>query len=294
MRPEPPLVFHPSSFADLPLDLLIDRIEGGLGDDGGFLVTLRGTRTGVELGLRPLGDEHPVDALLGYRAPAKVDALGVAVSGTARHLGGPDHPSDARGQPLPTGRVRIMQLHARDGRSASRLRSLGADPPQVVDTVAADGDVADCIRRALELPTPPPPHPPVVWWAVDWLDALLDHACRDPGRRWTWGHVSALHPLAGPLPPDSPSSLIAEVAGRGEGLDWSGLRLAAADAALDAAGPPCPIGPDIAAWMDDGMFARWLLGSRPEPVEVVADLVDLLPRRLTRGIVEALQAWGCW
>jgi hypothetical protein len=46
--------------------------------------------------------------------------------------------------------------------------------------------------------------------------------------------------------------------------------------------------------MDDGMFARWLLGSRPEPVDVVVDLVDLLPPPLTRGVVEALQAWGCW
>jgi hypothetical protein len=194
---------------------------------------------------------------------------------------------------MPSGRVRIIQIHARDGRSASRLRGVGTDPPVVVDTVAADGDVADCVRRALDLPTPPPPHPPIVWWAIDWLDALLDQACREPGRRWNWSHVSALHPLAGLLPPDSPASLVAHVVERSEGLDWSDLRLAAADTAL-ADGPPCPIGPDLAAWMDDGMFARWLLGSRPEPVDVVVDLVDLLPPPLTRGVVEALQAWGCW
>jgi hypothetical protein len=287
MRPEPPLVFHPSSFADLPLDLLIDRIDGALGDDGGFLVTLRGKRSGLELGFRPLEGEHPVDALLGFRAPAEVDAFGVVVSGTARHLGG--------SADMPSGRVRITQIHARDGRSASRLRSIGTDPPVVVDTVAADGDVADCVRRALDLPTPPPPHPPIVWWAIDWLDVLLDQACREPGRRWTWSHVSRLHPLAGGLlPPDSPSSLVATVAERSEGLEWSSLRLAAADPALATDGPPCPIGPDLAAWMDDGMFARWLLGSRPEPVDVVVDLVDLLPPPVTRGVVEALQAWGCW
>ncbi|MBV9950878.1 MAG: hypothetical protein JO291_02925, partial [Acidimicrobiia bacterium] len=274
MRPEPPLVFHPSSFADLPLDLLIDRIDGGLGDDAGFLVTLRGIRTGLELGIRPLEGEHPVDALLGFRAPPEVDALGVVVSGTAHHLGPPADPGDRDDlAALPGGRVRIIQIHARDGRSASRLRSIGTDPPPVVDTVAADGDVADCVRRALDLPTPPPPHPPVVWWAIDWLDALLDHACRDPSRRWTWRDVAALHPLAGSHPPDSPSSLVATVGERSEGLAWSGLRLAAADAALAAEGPPCPIGPDLAAWMDDGMFARWLLGSRPEPVDVVVDLV---------------------
>jgi hypothetical protein len=295
MRPEPPLVFHPSSFADLPLDLLIDRIDGGLGDDDGFLLTLQGTRRGVELGFRPLGGEHPVDVLLGFRAPPRIDALGVAVSGTARHLEHSLVPAD----PVPTddvpiGRVRIIQLHARDGRAASRLRSIDTEVPHVVDTVAAEGDVADCTRRALGLPTAPPPHPPVVWWAVDWLDALLDHACQDPGRRWTWGQVSALHPLAGHLPPDSPAELISVVADRSVGLDWSGLRMAAADETLVGHGPTCPIGPDLAGWMDDGMFARWLLASRPEPIEVVVDLVDLLPPKLTRGVVEALQAWGCW
>ena len=283
MRPEPPLVFHPSSLADLPLDLVIDRIDAGLGDEDGFLITLRDVQRGLQLGFRPL-EEHPVDVLLGWRAPHEVDALGVAVTGTARSLDAGPGPDDL------AGRVRIVQIHGRDGRSASRIRRVGADPPQILDTGAADGDVADCLRRAIGLPTPPPPCGPVAWWAIDWLDAVLEAVCREPSRRWTWAHVSRLHPRSGPLPPDSPAALIELVAREGAGLDWSDIRLRVGA----AGGSRCPIGPELAAWMDDGMFARWLLGSRPDPVDVVVDLVDLLPPAVTRGVVEALQAWRCW
>jgi hypothetical protein len=288
MRPEPPLVFHPSSFGDLPLDLLIDRIDGGLGDDEAFLVTIRADRRAVQFGFRPL-DEHPVDAVLGFVVPDEIDAFGVAVTGTARSIDPAGDDGDG-----PTGRVRIVQIHARDGRTASRIRRIGADPPEVLETRTAEGDVADCLRRALGLPTAPPPHPPLVWWAVDWLDAVLDHVCRDPRRRWSWAAISRLHPLSGPLPPDSPSALVARVREAAEGLDWSALRLAAATDLPPGSGPRHPVAPEVAAWMDDGMFARWLLGSRPDPVDVVVDLVDLLPPAVTRGVVEALQAWGCW
>jgi hypothetical protein len=282
MRPEPPLAFHPSSLADLPLDLVVDRIDGGLGDDDGHLITLRDVGRALELGFRPLDGEHPVDVLLGWHAPADVDALGVAVCGTARTLDGNDDPR--------AGRVRIVQLHARDGRAASRMRRVGSDPPQVLETGVAEGDVADCLRRALGLPTPAAPCSPLTWWAIEWLDAVLDAVCGDPGRAWTWDHVSALHRCSGPLPPDRPAALVEQVAEAGAALDWPAVRRRA------AAGeePHCPIGPQVAGWMDDGMFARWLVGSLPEPVDVVIDLVDLLPAPVTRGVVEALQAWGCW
>jgi hypothetical protein len=52
MRPEPPLVFHPSSLADLPLDLVIDRLDGGLGDEDGYLITLRDVRRSGPRGRR--------------------------------------------------------------------------------------------------------------------------------------------------------------------------------------------------------------------------------------------------
>ena len=197
MRPEPPLVFHPSSLADLPLDLVIDRLDGGLGDEDGYLITLRDVRRGLQIGFRRL-EEHPVDVLLGWHAPRELDALGVAVSGTARSLDAGPGPDDA------AGRVRIVQLHARDGRAASRIRRVGADPPNVLDTGAAEGDVADCLRRAIGLPTPPPPCGPVAWWAVDWLDATLEAVCREPARPWTWARVSRLHPLLGAAPARQP------------------------------------------------------------------------------------------
>jgi hypothetical protein len=285
VRSEPPLTFVPSRFSDLPLDLLIDRIDGTLGDDAGWIISFRGLHRALELGFRPLAGEHPVDALLGETFPPDVDALGVAVTGTARSL----DPGPLTDEDVPSGRVRILQVHARDGRAASRLREVGGKGRRI-DGRAADGDVADCLRRALGLPTPPPAVPPRVWWAVEWLDAVLEAVCADPARRWAWAHVARLHPRAGVLPPDRPAALVELVARDAASLDWAALR---ADAAAGGSSS-CPIGPELAAWMDDGMFARWLIGSRPDPVEVVADLVELLAPPVVRGVVEALQAWGCW
>ena len=185
-----------------------------------------------------------------------------------------------------------MQLHARDGRAASRIRRVGADPPQVLDTGAAEGDVADCLRRALGLPTPPPPCGRSAWWAVDWLDAVLDArlpgAVAAPGRGPGRPRCTRCRARSRPTARRRSSRTSAR---DGAGLDWSAHPAPSVGA---GSGPRCPIGPELAAWMDDGMFARWLLGSRPDPVDVVVDLVDLLPPAVTRGVVEALQAWRCW
>ena len=168
---------------------------------------------------------------------------------------------------------------------------MGADPPQILDTGAAEGDVADCLRRAIGLPTPPPPCGPVAWWAIDWLDAVLEAVCREPVAALDVGarvppapaararsRPTARRPSSSSSPGRAPGST-----GRASGSTWA-----------PRAAPRCPIGPELAAWMDDGMFARWLLGLRPDPVDVVVDLVDLLPPAVTRGVVEALQAWRCW
>ena len=283
MRPEPPLVFHPSSLADLPLDLVIDRLDGGLGDEDGYLITLRDVRRGLQIGFRRL-EEHPVDVLLGWHAPRDLDALGVAVSGTARSLDAGPGPDDA------AGRVRIVQLHARDGRAASRIRRVGADPPNILDTGAAEGDVADCLRRAIGLPTPPPPCGPVAWWAVDWLDATLEAVCRDPARPWTWARVSRLHPCSGPLPPDSPEALIELVAREGAGATGrasgatSEPRAARAAPSVPSWRPGWTTGCSPGgSWAPDPTRSRWWSISS-----------TCCPRRSPEGVVEALQAWRCW
>ena len=133
--------------------------------------------------------------------------------------------------------------------------------------------MADCLRRAIGLPTPPPPCGPVAWWAVDWLDATLEAVCRDPARPWTWARVSGCTRARVRSRPTARGPRSSSWPGQGAGLDWSSIRRHVGA----EGGARCPIGPELAAWMDDGMFARWLLGSRPDPVDVVVDLVDLLP-----------------
>ena len=207
MRPEPPLVFHPSSLADLPLDLVIDRIDGGLGDEDGYLITLRDVRRGLQFGFRPLERAPRRRAARLARAPP---------SSTPSASRSPAPPASLDAGPGPDERpAACASSSSTPATVAPRrgMRRVGADPPQVLDTGAAEGDVADCLRRALGLPTPPPPCGPVAWWAVDWLDAVLDAVCRDPARRVDLGaRCRRLHPLLGSAPARQPRG--ADRAGR--------------------------------------------------------------------------------
>ena len=283
MRPEPPLVFHPSSLADLPLDLVIDRIDAGLGDEDGFLITLRDVQRGLQLGFRPL-EEHPVDVLLGWRAPREVDALGVAVTGTARTLDAGPGPDDL------AGRVRIVQIHARDGRAASasggwaRTRRRSSTPARPTATwPTACGGRSACPRL---------PRRAVRWrggrstgstrcWrrcAGSRRGAGRGRTCPACTRARARSRPTARRPSSSSSPGRAPGST-----GPASGSTWAPRAAPGA-----RSGPSWPPGWTTGC-SPGGSSARW-----PDPVDVVVDLVDLLPPAVTRGVVEALQAWRCW
>ena len=216
MRPEPPLVFHPSSLADLPLDLVIDRLDGGLGDEDGFLITLRDVRRGLQIGFRRL-EEHPVDVLLGWRG-----ARARSTPWASRCPAPPARSTPARG---PTRRrAACASSSSTPGTVVPRPASGGwaRTRRNVLDTGAAEGDVADCLRRAIGLPTPAPPCGPVgvVGGRLARRGARggVPGAVRGAGRGRTCPGCTR---CSGPLPPDSPAALVELVAREGAGLDWS-------------------------------------------------------------------------
>jgi hypothetical protein len=53
-------------------------------------------------------------------------------------------------------------------------------------------------------------------------------------------------------------------------------------------------GPDreVAAWMDEGCFARWTLGRNPEVPDLLAALRSLLPPEAVAPVATALDRWG--
>lgn len=242
---------------------------------------------------RPLDGAHPLDALMGFTAPSQWLALGVSSTGKARRL------ADAAGVSRdPAGeshtepeRVRITLLLDRSGDAAALMR-LG---DEVVPLPGRpEGTVADACRRALGLPTHPPPTSTLGLWTLTWLDRVVEVAGgADAAHRLrTWSQAAALHPAARPLrrpsavravagdrAPD-PAGLAAAAAGLADAWPWSRLR--SEPAVVELPGPP--VTPEVARWMDDGMFARWLLADLPGEADLLAAVHGLLPASLADDV----------
>jgi len=230
------------------------------------------------LPLDPVVDS-PLASLIGLVAPDDWWALGMVATGTARHLDRPGRP--------PTD-VLVVLLVDRSGRTVSlvplldgtgRYESLGvADGPE--------GVLLDLCRRAFGLPTPPPDQPPMTWWAQLWLDALLRDVAAEPRRCWTWPALVARHPFHDLLHPadgaEGADRFARAIEGVVAGYDWERLRRAA------------PAGPDreMAAWMDEGCFARWTLSTNPEVPDLLAALQSLLPPETVGPVSSVLDRWG--
>jgi hypothetical protein len=210
--------------------------------------------------LRPL---DRVDELLGFDAPASWAVFGVVAAGTAATLGGWSRP-----QP-----VEIAHLVHRDGTTTTRLRGPDGD---TVPTTGTDGAVPELCRRVLGMATPPPAQPPDVLLDALWLDAVctavLARDAGDPPPRWD--ALASLHPVGGPTVP-APR--------------WGALRRRAALGQLGVPG----ITKADAAWMDDGMFARWSLSGVPDAADLLVDLRALLPSSLHATLARSLRTTGC-
>jgi hypothetical protein len=237
-----------------------------------------------ELTWFPIDPVHPLDLLLGFTAPAHWSALGVSSSGLQHELG--DDGRVVRGADPP--RVRITVLFDRSGRGAGLLRrgaGLTALPGQ------PEGTVADACRRALGLDTAPPPPTTVGLWTRCWLDRVVDALAGSGGGRGgagppTWRDIARLHPASsgvatcGPVGDRPDPGALADAA-RALADAWPWARLRAEPGVVDVPGP-LPTA-RVAAWMGDGMWARWLLAAFP----ALDDLVDAACSLLTPDLAHA-------
>ena len=230
----------------------------------------------------PLDGAHPLDLLLGFVAPPHWRAVGVSCVGVSRRLdgGGPDLP------------VTVTVLVERSGAVAAVMRQAGA---VTVMSEPPEGVVADACRRALGLPTAPPPPSTAGLWALVWLDRVVDAAGCAPlgsGVR-SWAAVAGLHPAAGPLGDRpaavaDPTALAAAASRLARAWPWSRLRTDPSAVGLPGPAPAAR----LAGWMDDGMWARWLLARLPAPDDLMAAVHALLSPALATGVaVVARAAW---
>jgi hypothetical protein len=204
-----------------------------------------------ELALRAVDDGDVFGRLLGEVVPDDWDAAGLVVHGTARSLGDPDR--DLRpGDRL--GRVCTAVVCDRLGTVASTLRIGDGEPRSMVhgpdDPAGGVGRMLDALRRSVGVATPPPVADSAGLALALWLHRVLEAA--SAGRPTDPGHIDRLRPR---LP-----------------ADWAQLRSECAAGGwveLD-------IAPDLAAWMDDGMFSRSCFAAFPDPLEVLVELSELL------------------
>ncbi|MGH9245566.1 MAG: hypothetical protein ACRD29_14870 [Acidimicrobiales bacterium] len=246
-----------------------------------------------ELAVRPL-DVHPVDFLLGHIAPPTWSVLGVRTSGRARHRNLDSQGEAAQDTSNP---VRLTYLVSRSGASVAICREPGSEPRHRFANGlrdAARGRVDDVLRRALLLPTHPPESGPIDLWARLWLDAVLAAASAEPGCTWSWTDVVRLHPgvaVIAEAAPDLEREAIERIGRVGalqaRARSWADLRSACAAGSWAVEAVPA----DVAAWMDDGSFSRWVLDDLPECADLATALGDLLPTAIAQRMTDTLAGW---
>ena len=221
---------------------------------------------GVDLKVKPL-EGHPVSVLRCVTAPPEWFGVGVLTGGWSHWPG------------RESVRVRVTSFVCRDGTELAAVRSEGAEL-QLIEG-RGFGPALDTLRRVLQLPTDPPDVTIAEWLTKCWLMLVAKQTKR--GRRapkLSWPEAAALHPALG-VTGARPDELAVVALDAAAAMTWERFRqLHVAE------------GSDEAAWMDDGMFARWQVHGHPP----IAELLRRAGRRLTpaarRDVEATLTAWG--
>jgi hypothetical protein len=232
-----------------------------------------------------LSDEE--DGLLGWVATPDCQAVGLVATGRLRAFPG----APAGAVDPDRDRLRIACLVMRDGEVAWKVAGpdgttaspASAEPP-------SEGRMLDCLRRCFALPTPPPPVSPGRLQAIVWLAAVLDRATR-AHRRLSWTDVARLHPVAQVLRTDlasdrRPEPIPGLLRMAGSAWTWEDFhRLSQGHSGLEEI-----VDPALAAWMDEGMFARWVLSELPSAEELLAAVRQHLAPSAARRLTDAVHA----
>lgn len=274
----------PQTVPFLPLDDLVEAVNAALYPPAGHqLLRVVDDPPEVEIARRPLEVDHPLEALLGFTAPAHWLAIGLTGPGRAVPL----DPSTDDDTPS----VAFTVLLDRSGHGAGVMQSGGSvthlpGPPE--------GLLGDACRRAMGLPTAPAPPDTVDLWLRCWLDQLVESiAFLGNSRHYqTWPAVTAVHPVSTVWGLDCPSGAPAALADATRRLAeaWPWVRLREEPDVLDTPGPP--LSPEVTEWMDDGMFARWVMAAFPSWQQLANATAELVPAPIATTIAETVLAAG--
>lgn len=211
----------------------------------------------------------------GWTAPVDDAAVGVVATARLRPL---DEASEipARLRPGLGGGIRTACLVTRDGEIGWDMR---LPDGSYFRKTPSEGRMLDVLRRTLGLATPPPQVPPGRLVAIIWL-LTIDRMCRHWPGRMTWSDVLDANLGAGEMAEAAPDAdaetLIRVLACLRTWEDYRQTTVALGECDL------CD--PALAAWMDEGMFCRYVLDELPPMEQLLAEvrprLVPAAARRL--------------
>jgi hypothetical protein len=123
-----------------------------------------------------------------------------------------------------------------------------------------------------------------------WLSAVIDKLA-STGKTLTWRQIVRLHPMHDvldeewnrPIEPDNLMEVLDATSNLGS---WEKVRLlnAAGGTGLDAF-----VQPKLASWMDEGMYARWVLSELASPEELLAQVRPLVAPSIARRLAHAVR-----
>ena len=156
---------------------------------------------------------------------------------------------------------------------------------------AVAGTLLDSALRALGLGTPPCPSPPV--WFPDGvflqrLARLLDRPSPRLRHSPSWESLSVLYPLNGGGEPLSPCLTRGLRQHFHESNTWTSLRQDVAGLPDSAPAILPGLTPEIAHWLDDGSFARWVLSRVSDVPSTLAWLCADVEQNLAHDLSLAL------
>jgi hypothetical protein len=236
--------------------------------------------------LEPSDLPAEVDDLLGRHAPAHWQGLAIILWGSSEPV--------VPGRPAAFGPVlRVAYLIDRDDQHTITIADDAGHPLTSAES-APSGYVADVCRRVLGLPCEAETRPVGEWVMAQWLSRLLDTAA-DPAtsaRAADPTAVARLHPAFDPALANTPDDLAEATLETVAELPWPLLREQVADGLLYVES----ITPQLARWMDDAFFARYLLEAYRPLDELLDDLRLFLDGDtldfVTRTVEATLAPWS--
>lgn len=191
---------------------------------------------------------------VGWMVPRGYDGIGLVATGRLRRMD--------QSLELPASLAAAVEGHVRMACIVLRSGLVGwhmvLPDGSSLDETPREGRMLDVLRRCLALPTPAPPTSMAPLYDNAWLADVLGSG--RPERPLSWKDLLLRHPvLLGRVPILEPPDLEHLVDALTRDGCWEEMRLAVAAGSGNESFPSAV----VAAWMDDGMFARWVLDSVP-------------------------------